>query len=92
MFVCCECCQVEVFATSWSLVQRSPTDCNESLCVWSRNLKNEEAMTRVRSKRHSKKKTHCVLTISAAYNTPTRFDVYRSSSGSLLLCTVRVQN
>ena len=27
------CCQVEVFATSWSLVQRSPTDCGASLCV-----------------------------------------------------------
>jgi hypothetical protein len=31
------CCQVEVFATSWSLVQRSPTDCGASL-LWSRNL------------------------------------------------------
>jgi hypothetical protein len=30
MFVCCH---VEVFATSWSLVQRSPTDCGASLCV-----------------------------------------------------------
>ena len=27
------CCQVEVSATSWSLVQRSPTDCDASLCV-----------------------------------------------------------
>ena len=27
------CCQVEVAATSWSLVQRSPTDCAASLCV-----------------------------------------------------------
>jgi len=26
------CCQVEVSATSWSLVQRSPTDCGVS-CV-----------------------------------------------------------
>jgi hypothetical protein len=35
MFVCCECvcCQVEVFATDWSLVQRSPTDCGASLNV-----------------------------------------------------------
>jgi len=35
-FVCCECCvccQVEVSATSWSLVQRSPTDRSVSLCV-----------------------------------------------------------
>ena len=27
------CCQVEVSATSWSLVQRSPTECGVSLCV-----------------------------------------------------------
>jgi len=27
------CCQVEVSATSWSLVQRSPTDFGASLCV-----------------------------------------------------------
>ena len=27
------CCQVEVCATSWSLVQRSPTDCAASFCV-----------------------------------------------------------
>jgi hypothetical protein len=35
MFVCCECCvfQVEVSATVWSLVQRSPTDRGVSLCV-----------------------------------------------------------
>ena len=39
------CCQVEVLATDWSLVQRSPTDCGVSLCVI-RNLENEEAKTR----------------------------------------------
>jgi hypothetical protein len=34
MFVVCgEWCQVEVSATGWSLVQRSPTDCGASLCV-----------------------------------------------------------
>jgi hypothetical protein len=27
------CCQVEVSATDWSLVQRSPTECGASLCV-----------------------------------------------------------
>jgi len=27
------CCQVEVSATDWSFVQRSPTDCGVSLCV-----------------------------------------------------------
>jgi hypothetical protein len=34
MFICCECCQVEVSATSWSLVQRSPTDSGGSLCFY----------------------------------------------------------
>jgi len=33
------CCQVEVSATSWSLVQKSPTDCGASLCV---TLKHQE--------------------------------------------------
>jgi len=33
MSVCVECCQVEVSATGWSLVRRSPTDCDASLCV-----------------------------------------------------------
>jgi hypothetical protein len=27
------CCQVEVSATGWSLVQRSPTECGVSECV-----------------------------------------------------------
>ena len=27
------CCQVDVCATQWSRVQRSPTDCDASLCV-----------------------------------------------------------
>ena len=37
------CCQVEVSATSWSLVQRSlPTVMRR--CVWSSNLVNEEAL------------------------------------------------
>ena len=31
------CCQVEASATSWSLVQRSPTDCAASLCVISKH-------------------------------------------------------
>ena len=36
------CCQVEVSASSWSLVQRIPTDCGASL--WYRNLMNEKAL------------------------------------------------
>jgi hypothetical protein len=31
--VCVVCCEVEVSATNWSLVQRSPTDCDALLCV-----------------------------------------------------------
>jgi len=42
------CCQVEVSATGWSLVQRGPTDYDASLCV----IKNEEAMARVGPQRH----------------------------------------
>ena len=37
-------CQVEVSALGWSLVQRSPTECGASLCVWSRNLVNGESL------------------------------------------------
>jgi len=36
IFVCCDfcvCCQVEVSSTSWSLVQRSLTECGASLCA-----------------------------------------------------------
>jgi hypothetical protein len=33
VFVSVVCCQVEVNATDWSLVQRSPTECGASLCV-----------------------------------------------------------
>ena len=34
-FVCCECCVLRGrgLCTSWSLVQRSPTDCGASLCA-----------------------------------------------------------
>jgi hypothetical protein len=31
-YECCVCCQVEVSATSWSLVQRSPTECGVPEC------------------------------------------------------------
>ena len=33
IFICCECCQVEVSVTRWSLVQRNPTECGVLLCV-----------------------------------------------------------
>ena len=42
------CCQVEVSATDWSLVQRSlPTVARR--CVWSKNLENEETEARYRA-------------------------------------------
>ena len=48
------CFQVEVHATSWSLVQRSTTDCGGSLCViW--NPQTREAMVRIRPRLHKKK-------------------------------------
>jgi hypothetical protein len=37
MYVCCECCVLSgkrSLATDWSLIQRSPTDCGVSLCVF----------------------------------------------------------
>jgi len=34
------CCQVEVSATSWSLVQRSPTECGASFCVCDLEIPN----------------------------------------------------
>jgi hypothetical protein len=37
------CCQVEVSATSWSLVQRSPTECGVSKVCDRKTSKNEEA-------------------------------------------------
>jgi len=43
-FVCVLRFQVEVSATSWSIVRRSPTDCGASLCVI-KNLVNEEALS-----------------------------------------------
>jgi hypothetical protein len=49
-------CQVEVSATDWSVVQRSPPDCGASLCVISKNLVNEEAVARVGLQRHLKRK------------------------------------
>jgi hypothetical protein len=42
------CCQVEVSATSWSLVHRSPTDCGVSkMCVIMKPRRNEEAQAHI---------------------------------------------
>jgi hypothetical protein len=55
MSVSCECCQVEVSATDWSLVQRSPTECGVSECD-RETSKNEEAQAPKGLSNHRKKK------------------------------------
>jgi hypothetical protein len=50
------CCQVEVSATSWSLVQRSPTDCGVSQNVCDHvTSTNEEAQAHIGLSSHRKK-------------------------------------
>jgi hypothetical protein len=57
MSVSCECCQVEVSATSWSLVKRSPTDCGVSqMCVTVKPRRNEEAQAHIGLSSHRKKR------------------------------------
>jgi hypothetical protein len=43
MSVSCECCQVQVSATGWSLVQMSPTECGVSKNCDREASKNEAA-------------------------------------------------
>jgi hypothetical protein len=50
------CCQVEVSATSWSLVQRSPTEYVVSQkCVIMKPRRNEEAQAHIGLSSHKKK-------------------------------------
>jgi hypothetical protein len=50
------CCQVEVSATGWSLVQRSPTECGVSRkCVIVKPRRNEEAQAHIGLSSHRKK-------------------------------------
>jgi hypothetical protein len=54
--MCVVCCQVEVSATSWSLVQRSPTDCGVyQMCVIVKPRRNEEAQAHIGLSSHRKK-------------------------------------
>jgi hypothetical protein len=47
-FVSVVCCQVKVSVTSWSLVQRSPTDCDVSKkCVIVKPRRNEKAQAHI---------------------------------------------
>jgi hypothetical protein len=49
------CCQVEVSATGWSLVQRSPTECGVSqMCVTMKPRRNEEAQAHIGLSSHRK--------------------------------------
>ena len=52
------CCQVEVSAKNWSLVQRSPTDCDASLSVIKKPQKNEKVMAHVGPQRQKKTKKY----------------------------------
>ena len=54
MFVCCECCVLSALRRA-DHSSRGVLPTVVRRCVWSRNLKNEEAMTRVGSQRHKKK-------------------------------------
>jgi hypothetical protein len=57
MFVCCECCVLSCRGLCDKLITR-PEESYRLVrcCVWSRHLKNEEAITRVGSQCHKKKK------------------------------------
>jgi len=63
MFVCCECCVLSGRGLCNKLITRP----EESYGLWYvivcdlENLKNEEAMTRAGSQRHSKKKKSSVI-------------------------------
>ena len=57
MFVCCECCVLSGRGLCDELITRPVLPTVVRRCVWSRNIKNEKAMTRVGSQRHSKKIT-----------------------------------
>jgi hypothetical protein len=70
------CCQVEVSATSWSLVQRSPTDCGVSkMCVITKPRRNEEAQAHVGLSSHRKKNTYHLFTYHRSYRTAVIYNV-----------------
>jgi len=67
MFICCECCVLSGRGICDELI----THAEESYRMWCvvvcdlENLKNEEAMTRVGSQRHSKKKLNLMYLTNA---------------------------
>jgi hypothetical protein len=59
MFVLC-------LSTSWSLVQRSPTDCGVSqMCVIVKPRRNEEAQAHIGLSTHTKKKTRWAWVVNS---------------------------
>jgi hypothetical protein len=78
MSVSCECCVVEVSATGWSLVQRSPTDCGVSpMCAIMKPRRNEEAQAHIGLSSHGGGKKGgggvlsvcvCLITVLCAMN------------------------
>jgi hypothetical protein len=67
-------CQVEVLATSWSLIQRSPTDCGVSLCVIYKNKPREwvgqDPLVGYRAKRKKKNWTSYVTCYTQSVPSP----------------------
>jgi hypothetical protein len=61
MFVVC--CQVEVSATGWSLVQGCPTDCGASLCVIMKPRERGGHSTRWVAEPEKIKTNYCISTI-----------------------------
>jgi len=87
MFVCCECCVLSGRGLCDELITR-PEESYRLWCVVMcdlENLKNEEAMTRVGSQRHSKKKNTynndtnntCTLSTDIIQCRPTCFGHYQ---------------
>ena len=63
MSVCCECvcCQVEVSASGWSLVQRSPNECGVSECDHESSTMKRPWPTRAVAQWLKKKLHYCIF-------------------------------
>jgi hypothetical protein len=66
---------VEVSATGWSLVQRSPTECGVSqMCVSMKPRRNEEAQAHIGLSSHRKKKLIMYTEGSRSRGRPRKLD------------------
>jgi hypothetical protein len=80
MFVCCECCVLSGRGLCDELITR-PEESYRLRCVvlcGVGNLKNEEAMTRVGSQRHSKKKIYFIILFGDASQKLIYFEIFRT--------------